>query len=565
MNFSKYIVVMLFGSCVANISMAAPSVPKQVFDNGLVYCTHSLPVSLNPQTADIGSNTNIVADQIYNKLFELSGNDNHLVPSLATSYYISTDGKTITINLRRGVKFHKTGWFTPTREFNAEDVVFSLNRIIGKNDGIFPLEDEIENSSTKISQNTLFNEKAKNRHFPYFESIRLRNKIESVTAINPYQVQIHLVSPDASVLSHLSGSNAVILSYEYALQLNADDNLAQLDTLPVGTGPYQLKSYFRDRNVRLVRNDEYWGEKAKIKNVVIDVSTTKTGRLAKFLNGECDIVAFPDASQLKLLNERLPSVRISVSDSMNLAFVALNMKRQVMQNVDTRRALALAINRHRIIQHIYYGTAKVAQTIIPQISWASRFNATSFDYDYDPEKARSLLANKNLVLSFWVIDEEQVYDPNPIKMAEMIKYDLEKVGVKVNIKVVSYNFLKKRVQEGTDNYDMILTGWVTNNLDPDSFLRPILSCPSQSTISNLSSWCHPPLDALLIKALQTDVQLLRSLDYDMAQQLIIRQVPIIPIATVNNVLVANNRVAGITMTPFGNIHFRGLSLNEVQK
>ncbi|MFC0309825.1 ABC transporter substrate-binding protein [Gallibacterium trehalosifermentans] len=565
MGFAKYIATGLFGICAVEMAVAAPSVPKQVLDNGLVYCTHALSVSLNPQTADAANNNNIVADQIYNKLFELSGLDNHVVPSLATSYFVSKDGKTITINLRRGVKFHKTAWFTPTRDFNAEDVVFSLNRIIGKNDGIFPVEKGITNTGNKISQYALFNEKAKNQHFPYFESIRLRNKIEAVTVVNPYQVQIHLVSPDASVLSHLSGSNAVILSYEYALQLNADDNLAQLDTLPIGTGPYQLKRYFRDRNIRLVRNDEYWGEPASIKNVVIDVSTTKTGRLARFLNGECDIMAFPDASQLKLLNERLPSVRISVADSMNLAFVALNMKRQVMQSVDTRRALALAINRRRIIQHIYYGTAKVAQTIIPQISWASRFNATAFDYDYDPDKARTLLANKNLTLTFWVIDEEQVYDPNPIKMAEMIKYDLAKVGVKANIKVVSYNFLKKSVLEGNDNYDMILTGWVTNNLDPDSFLRPILSCPSQKTITNLSSWCHPPLDALLVKALQTDVQLLRSLDYDMAQQLIIRQVPIIPIATVNNVLVANNRVNGINMTPFGSIHFRGLSLNGVQK
>src|SRR5699024_1234009 len=215
--------------------------------------------------------TNIVADQIYNKLFELTGNDNQVVPSLATSYNTSPDGKHILINLRRGVKFHRTAWFTPTRDFNAEDVVFSLNRILGKNDGIFPINDDFGEENSKISQYQLFNEKAKNKHFPYFESIKLRNKIDSVVALNPYQVQINLVSPDASVLSHLSGSNAVILSYEYALQLNADDNLAQLDILPIGTGPYQLKSYFRDKNIRLVRNDGYWGEKANIKNIVIDV------------------------------------------------------------------------------------------------------------------------------------------------------------------------------------------------------------------------------------------------------------------------------------------------------
>ncbi len=206
------------------------------------------------------------------------------------------------------------------KRFQCGRCGFSLNRILGKNDGILPINDDFGEENSKISQYQLFNEKAKNKHFPYFESIKLRNKIDSVVALNPYQVQINLVSPDASVLSHLSGPNAVILSYEYALQLNADDNLAQLDILPIGTGPYQLKSYFRDKNIRLVRNDGYWGEKANIKNIVIDVSTTKTGRLARFLNGECDIVAFPDASQLKLLNERLPSVQISSSDSMNLSF-----------------------------------------------------------------------------------------------------------------------------------------------------------------------------------------------------------------------------------------------------
>lgn len=564
MALIKYITIFIC-FIFAQTAFSAPRVPKEVLNNGLVYCTHDLPVSLNPQTAEIGSHTNIVADQIYNKLFELTGNDNQVVPSLATSYHTSPDGKHILINLRRGVKFHRTAWFTPTRDFNAEDVVFSLNRILGKNDGIFPINDDFGEENSKISQYQLFNEKAKNKHFPYFESIKLRNKIDSVVALNPYQVQINLVSPDASVLSHLSGPNAVILSYEYALQLNADDNLAQLDILPIGTGPYQLKSYFRDKNIRLVRNDGYWGEKANIKNIVIDVSTTKTGRLARFLNGECDIVAFPDASQLKLLNERLPSVQISSSDSMNLSFLALNMKRPIMQNIDVRRGLAYAINRPRIIKHIFYDTAKIAQSIIPQISWASRFNATSFEYNYDPIKAKALLSDKLLNLSLWVINEEQVYDPNPVKLAEMIKYDLEQLGIKLNVKVVSYNFLKKSVEDGTDNYDMILTGWITNNLDPDSFLRPILSCASQNTISNLSNWCHLPLDALLIRALQTNVQLLRALDYDMAQQLIIRQVPIIPIATVNNVLVSNNRVIGLNMTPFGNIHFAALSLNEGKK
>ena len=86
---------------------------------------------------------NVVTEQIYNKLFDIKDHSAALVPVLAQSYSISSDGKQIFINLRKGVKFHRTPWFTPTRDFNAEDVVFSINRVLGHDTYLPTLSDDV--------------------------------------------------------------------------------------------------------------------------------------------------------------------------------------------------------------------------------------------------------------------------------------------------------------------------------------------------------------------------------------------------------------------------------------
>ena len=108
---------LLCGLSQINLAQAAPSIPKMLTENGLTYCTNASGFSFNPQTADAGTSMNVVTEQIYNKLFDIKDHSAALVPVLAQSYSISSDGKQILINLRKGVKFHHTSWFTPTRDF----------------------------------------------------------------------------------------------------------------------------------------------------------------------------------------------------------------------------------------------------------------------------------------------------------------------------------------------------------------------------------------------------------------------------------------------------------------
>ena len=562
MRYKKLVMSVCWFVFMVNTVVAAPRVPEELTDNGLIYCTHASGFSFNPQTSDAGTSMNVVTEQIYNKLFEIS-NTAIPTPILAQSYSISPDGKIITIYLRKGIKFHHTDWFKPTRDFNADDVVFSLNRVLGYETYLPTLEQSAVDY--KNPQYRIFHEQAKKVRFPYFESIKLNQKIESVKALNPHTVQITLFKPDASILSHLASQYAIIFSQEYAVQLNADDNLVQLDLLPVGTGPYKVKNYFRNQYVRLEKNEDYWKKDAKIKNIIIDLSTDRTGRLVKFFNGECQIASYPEVSQLGLLKENDKRYYVKSAEGMNLAYLAFNFQNAVIQDEQVRRAIAQAINRQRIIKTIYHNTATVANNIIPNISWASSVNTPDFAYDFNPSEAKKVLQDKQLHLNMWVLNEEQVYNPAPLKTAELIKEDLNNVGVNVTIRSVTRTFLIDQLNKKSENYDMILTGWLAGNLDPDSFMRPILSCNAASEMTNLSNWCDEDFDQLMDKALDSPNLWERAHVYNQAQELILSELPIVPLANMKRVLVVNSRVRHIEMNPFGSLNFSTLSLRKGEK
>ncbi|OOF87203.1 ABC transporter substrate-binding protein [Rodentibacter ratti] len=543
---------------------AAPRVPESLTENGLIYCTNVSGFSFNPQTADAGTSMNVVTEQIYNKLFEIKNHSATVTPSLAVSYSTSADGKEILINLRKGVKFHHTPWFTPTRDFNAEDVVFSINRVLG-HDTYLPILDQENSEYDKNPQYRIFHEQAKRVRFPYFDSIKLNQKVKSITAVNPYQVKIELFEPDSSILSHLASQYAIIFSQEYAYQLNADNNLTQLDTHPVGTGPYQVQNYVYNQYVRLSRNDNYWNKDAKIKHILVDLSTERTTRLIKFFNNECQIAAYPEVSQLGLLHDNDERYYLQSTDGMNLSYLAFNFNKPLMQNEQIRQAISQSINRARIVRNIYHNTATVANNIIPNVSWASTVNTPEFEFDYSPKQAKNILSNKNLHLNIWVLNEEQVYNPSPLKTAELIKWDLAQAGVKVKVRSVTRVFLLDQLAKKTEDYDMILTGWLTGNLDPDSFMRPILSCDTKDDITNLSNWCNPKFNQLMDNALSNTRLQERAKNYNLAQDLVLRELPIIPIANAKRFLVANRNVKGMQMSPFGSMNFSTLYFAKEKK
>lgn len=161
----------------------------------LIYCSEASPESFNPQIASSGPSFVASSQVLYNRLINFDPVKNTPVPSLATDWTISPDGKTYTFTLRQGVKFNSNKFFKPTRDFNADDVVFSVLR---QKDAAHPYH--------KISQGS----------YEYFNDVGLDKLIKEVKKVDDYHVQFILNEPNAAFLADWGMDFASILSAEYA-------------------------------------------------------------------------------------------------------------------------------------------------------------------------------------------------------------------------------------------------------------------------------------------------------------------------------------------------------------
>jgi cationic peptide transport system substrate-binding protein len=511
-------------------------------DSGFVYCVSGQVNTFNPQKAGSGLIVDTLAAQIYDRLLDVDPYTYRLVPEIAESWEVLDNGATYRFHLRSGVQFQKTSWFQPTRALNADDVVFTFERIFNRN---HPWHN------------------VNGPNFPYFDSLQFADSVESVRKLDGHTVEFRLKRPDASFLWHLATHYASVMSAEYAANLTKIGKQELMDRQPVGTGPYQLNEYRAGQYIRLQRHPGFWRGEPLMPQVVVDLGSGGTGRLSKLLTGECDVLAWPAASQLTILRDD-PRLRLTLRPGMNIAYLAFNTDKPPMNNPAVRHALALAINNQRLMQSIYYGTAETAASILPRASWA--YDNEAKITEYNPAKAREqlkALGLENLTLHLWVPTTSQAWNPSPLKTAELIQADMAQVGVKVIIVPVEGRFQEARLMDM--NHDLTLTGWATDSNDPDSFFRPLLSCAAIGSQTNFAHWCNREFDTVLQKALASQ-QLASRIDaYDEAQQILAKELPVLPLASSLRLQAYRYDIKGLVLSPFGNASFAGVSREKQEE
>lgn len=530
----KLFPLLLLALCTLSTPAWATS-PGDIRQSGFVYCVNGVINTFNPQLASGGLVVDTLAAQLYDRLLDVDPYTYRLIPELAESWEVLDDGATYRFHLRQHVSFQHTPWFAPTRPMNADDVVFSFARVFDRH---HPWHN------------------VNGGHYPYFDSLQFVDAVQSVKKLNNSTVEIRLNSPDASFLWHLATHYAPVLSQEYAERLSKVDHPELIDRQPVGTGPFMLNDYRGGQYIRLQRHDGYWKGQPRMSQVVVDISAGGTGRLSKLLTGECDVLAYPAASQLSILRDD-PRLRLTLRPGMNIAYLAFNTRKAPLDNPKVRQALALAINNERLMASIYYGTAETAASILPRASWA--YDTEAHVTSYNPAQARQALQAlgvNNLNLTLWVPSASQAWNPSPLKTAELIQADLAQIGVTVTIVQVEGRFQEARLMEM--NHDLTLTGWATDSNDPDSFFRPLLSCAAIASQTNYAHWCHPGFDGLLHKALLSQ-QLAKRIDYyDQAQMLLAQELPVLPLAYSLRLQAYRYDIKGLVLSPFGNASFAGV-------
>ncbi|MBD0679454.1 ABC transporter substrate-binding protein [Pseudomonas sp. PSB11] len=516
------------------------SAPFAQAATNLVFCSEGSPAGFDPGQYTTGTDFDASAETMFNRLTQFERGGTAVIPGLATSWDVSADGLTYTFHLRDGVKFHTTPYFKPTREFNADDVLFTFNRMINKDDPF---------------------RKAYPTEFPYFTDMGMDTNITKIDKVDDKTVKFTLKDVDAAFIQNMAMSFASIQSAEYAAQLLKEGKAADINQKPVGTGPFVFKSYQKDSNIRYTGNKHYWDpSRVKLDNLIFAINTDASVRVQKLKANECQITLHPRPADVTALKND-PKLQLIEKPGFNLGYIAYNVRHKPFDQLEVRQALDMAVNKQGILNAVYQGAGQLAVNAMPPTQWS--YDETIKDAAYNPEKAKELLkaagVKEGTEITLWAMPVQRPYNPNAKLMAEMLQADWAKIGLKV--KIVSYEWGEyiKRTKNG--EHDISLIGWTGDNGDPDNWLGTLYSCDAIGG-NNYSMWCDPAYDKLIKQAKVVTDRDQRTLLYKQAQQYLKQQVPITPVAhsTVNQPLSA--KIEGFKVSPFGRNVFSGVSIEK---
>jgi dipeptide transport system substrate-binding protein len=504
----------------------------------LIYCSEASPEGFDNAQYTGGTTFDASGHAIFNRLVGFKKGSTDIEPSLAESWTVSADGLTYTFKLRKGVKFHTTDYFTPSRDFSADDVVFTMNRLVDKDHP--------------------FN-KAYPAQFPYASDVGLQANVASVSKTDALTAVITLRKPDPDLLIKIAMPFASIQSQEYADKLVAAGQASMINQQPIGTGPFVLRRYQKDAQIRYVKHKDYWNAKdVLVDNLIFAITTDASVRFQKMKAGECHIMSYPKPQDIAAMKAD-PTLKVDSAPGFNIGYLAYNMEKTVTAKPEVRQALDMAINRKAIIDAVYQGQGQEAANPFPASLWS--YNPSLKNTPFNPEKAKELLKKAGVAegteITLWAMPVQRPYNPNAKLMAEMIQADWAKVGIKGKITQYEWGEYLKRMKLG--EHDTGLIGWTGDYASPDNFLGVLLTCEAVGG-SNYARYCSKDFDALVLKARNSLDQKERTNLYMKAQEVFKKDLPWTTIAhsTVNQPM--RKEVNGFKISPFGDYQFEGVSV-----
>ena len=309
----------------------------------LVFCSEGSPEGFDPGPYTTGTTMDASSQAVYNRLVEFVKGTTQVGPGLAESWDVSPDGLEYTFHLRKGVKFQTTAYFTPTRDFNADDVIFTFERQWKKD-------------------NAFFNYAGGN--WEYFTGMSMPDLLKSITKVDDSTVKFTLTRPEAPMIANLAMDFASILSKEYADKLAAANKKDQLNQQPIGTGPFQFAEYTKDATIHYTANPTYFRGKQPIDDLVFAITVDPAVRWQRLKAGECNLMSYPNPADLAAIKGD-GNINVLSQEGLNVGYLAYNTLQKPFDNPAVRKALNMAVNKQAIIDAVFQGTGKVAKNPIP--------------------------------------------------------------------------------------------------------------------------------------------------------------------------------------------------------
>lgn len=511
----------------------------------LTVCLEGSPEIFNPELSSNGT-TIYALGQIYDGLVSVERGGSNIEPALAESWEVSEDGLTYTFKLRQDVAWQSNDLFTPTRPLNADDVVFTFNRMM-----------QSDHPYYEVSGGNYVTFNAK-----------LADSLASVEKLDEHTVAFTLNAPLAAFIGTMAHGSLAITSAEYADAMMEAGTPEQLDLQPIGTGPFQLQAYQPDAVVRLLPFQDTWGAQIgddnrtpKVDAVVMAISSDATVRLQRALAGECLIGLYPNLADREAIEqaENLDAVQTPVASTGMLHF---NFEDEKFQDQRVRQALAQAIDMSNLVEVVYNGMGHETGAVVPPALWGHAQDIAP--WEYDPEAARALLEEAGFADGFstqlWAVPVARPYMPNGRRAAEIIQADWAEIGVEAEI--ITYEWAEYIERSRNGEAEVGMFGGIYDFPDPSQIPNNYLTCDSTGTPapSNIGAWCDEAFNAVMTEAGSITDQEERIEIYLEAQQIVHDEVPVVVLGGADSITAVNTSVQGYVPAVFGTSRLSGVSV-----
>jgi peptide/nickel transport system substrate-binding protein len=477
--------------------------------NTLVMIIESSPTDLDPRVG-IDAQSERIDELIFDALLT---RDQHLSvqPGLAEKWEMP-DAQTYIFHLHRGVTFHDG------QPLTSRDVKWTFDSM---------LQGKIRSTKTP--------------------AYRYVDRIETP---DDFTVVFRLKEPFATLLWNLSEGAIGIVPY---------GTLGEMTSRPMGSGPFRFVSAEPDKEVILVRNDNYWGPKARLSRVRFTVVPDPTTRALELRKGSADLAINAFAADTVVALESQTNLQIERGPGTILSYMGFNTRDPLLGDVRVRQAIACAIDRRPLLQYIWRGFAQPATSVLPVQSWA--YDPAASGFAYDPERARLILDSAGYRPQSGVrfhLTMKTSTEESTRLLAAVLQQQFRDVGIALDIRTFEFATFLADVTTGA--FQVYSLRWIGGNEDPDIFDTAFYSHNFPPAGRNRGFYSNRRLDALIDQARRETDQNVRKRLYAQVQELLAQDVPSVNLWYYDNVLVHTRRVRNVTLNPSGNYDF----LNTVE-
>jgi peptide/nickel transport system substrate-binding protein len=473
----------------------------------VVVAIENSPNSLDPR---IG--TDAMAERIGGLLFDaLVKKDDHfeMQPWLATSW-TQPDPLTWVFYLRDGVRF------SDGRPLTAEDAAWTIDSLI---DG------------------SLLTSKA--GAFAH---------VAHADATGKLTLTIHMKSPDASLLFNLSDGLFGVVP---------KGSGKNFGFAPVGSGPFRFVSAEQDKDVIVERNPDYWGPAPKIGRVRFAVVPDAVTVALELEKGSVDIASNELTLDLVHALESRPGLRVETGEGSPVMYLNFNVTHGPLADERVRQAIACAIDRQAIVDAVWRGQARLADTLLPAGHWAAAPPDQLAHWPHDVAHAKALLDAAGYKPDRQGVrvhlEMKTSTDETTRLLAEILQSQLADAGIALTLRSSEFGTFYSDVTAG--RFEMYALRWIGSNEDPDIFRYAYGSDRFPPKGGNRGHYSNPHVDALLAAAASTSDEPTRRADYLQVQQILSEQLPSIPLWYPNNEVIHGTRVVGIMPRVDGSFGF----------